>query len=564
VVHFRIAPWLLEKMVVGENSWQWLTGDMKNYDAIVIGAGHNGLTNAAFLARAGLSVLVVEKNDYIGGATASRELHEDWQYSNCSYVCSLFRPEIYQALNLGQHGLEVVPLQGSTTFKQDGDYFGSYHQTTVRRREIARHSIRDADASIRFDADLMKWCRLIRGFLLRTPPDPASFKPRDAMEFAYLLKSFYRLTESQIYEFIRFFTMSIAEYLEEYFESDVILAHFSGGSIIGTGLGVYSPGTAYVLLHHAMGDIDGNIGSWGFARGGMGSVARAIAASFESSGGEIRTKAEVAQILVESRRATGVVLNSGEEIEASVVISNLDAKRTFLKVMDPKDVPDDLYERALNFKIRGSSGKVNIALDGMPDFPALPKGSPLTLGHMHFTDTLERLERAYDDWKDDHWSRDPYVDCLVPTQYDPTMAPPGKHMMSVFVQYCPVEVEGGWTREKRDAFGDAVINQIANYSPNFKQLILHREVRTPREIEDEVGLTEGNIFQGELTLDQLMFNRPFPGYAQYRGPVSNMYMCSSSTHPGGGVMGAPGANAAREILRDLGKPNTVPEDFGDD
>ena len=211
---------------------------MKNYDAIIIGAGHNGLTNAAFLAKAGLDVVVLEKNDYIGGATASLELHQDWKYSNCSYVGSLFRPEIYQALDLGRHGLEVVPLQGSVTFKQNGDYLGSYHQPTVWRREVARHSKRDADAAIRFDADLMKWCRLIRGFLLRTPPDPASFKIRDAMEFAYLLKRFYSLSESQIYEFIRFFTMSIAEYLEQYFESDVILAHFSGGSIIGTGLGL--------------------------------------------------------------------------------------------------------------------------------------------------------------------------------------------------------------------------------------------------------------------------------------------------------------------------------------
>ena len=537
---------------------------MPDYDAVVIGAGHNGLTNAAFLARAGLNVLVVEKNDYVGGATASRELHKGWKYSNCSYVCSLFRPEIYQALDLGRHGLEVVPLQGSMTFKQDGDYFGSYHQPDVRRREIARHSRRDADASIRFDADLMKWCRLIRGFLLRTPPDPASFKPRDVMEFAYLLKSFYSLTENQIYQFIRFFTMSIAEYLEEYFESDVILAHFSGGSIIGTGLGVYSPGTAYILLHHAMGDIDGNIGSWGFARGGMGSVSGAIAASFQAFGGEIRTGCEVERIKVMGRKATGVLLSSGEEISASVVISNLDAKRTFLTIMDRQDLPEDLHRRAQNFKIRGSSGKVNIALDGMPHFPALPEGSPLTLGHMHFTDSLVRLERAYDDWKDDHWSQDPYLDAVIPTQFDATLAPAGKHMMSVFVQYCPFEVEGGWSDDKRDEFGQAVIDQIANYSPDFKDLIRQAEIRTPRELEAEVGLTEGNIFQGELTLDQLMFNRPFPGYAQYRGPVKNMYMCGSSTHPGGGVMGAPGANAAREILADLGKPNSVPEDFGDD
>ena len=258
------------------------------------------------------------------------------------------------------------------------------------------------------------------------------------------------------------------------------------------------------------------------------------------------------------------MLANGEQINAKVVVSNLDAKRTFLSLMDSADLPADLVTRAKNFKIRGSSGKVNIALDGMPDFPAIPKGSPLTLGHMHFTDTLERLERAYDDWKDDRWSHDPYVDMVIPTQYDPTMAPPGKHMMSVFVQYCPVEVEGGWTDAKRDAFGAAVINQIGDYSPNFKDLILHAEIRTPRELEAEVGLTEGNIFQGELTLDQLMFNRPFPGYAQYRGPVKNMYMCSSSNHPGGGVMGAPGANSAREILLDLGRTDTTPEDFSDD
>lgn len=534
------------------------------YDAIIIGAGHNGLTNAAFLAKAGLDVLVLERNDHIGGATVSRELEPGWFYSNCSYVCSLFRPEIYQALDLGRHGLEIVPLQGSCTFTQDGDYFGSYHHSDIKRREMARHSQRDADAAVRFDADLMKWCRLIRGMLLRTPPDPGSFKARDAFEFAFLLKKFYELSEAQLYEFIRFFTMSIADYLAEYFENDLILAHFSGGSIIGTGLGVYSPGTAYVLLHHAMGDVDGNVGSWGFARGGMGSVASALASSFQSMGGTIQTSADVQKINVRYGNATGVTLANGDEINARCVISNLDAKRTFLGLMEERDLPSKLIQRAKNFKIRGSSGKLNIALDGMPDFPALPKGSPLTLGHLHFSDTLERLERAYDDWKDDRWSADPYVDLLIPSQYDPTVAPPGKHMMSVFVQYCPVEPEGGWTDEKRDAFAKTVLDQIADYSPNFKDLLVHAEVRTPNEIESEVGLTGGNIFQGELTLDQLLFNRPFPGYAQYRGPVQGMYMCGSSNHPGGGVMGAPGANAAREVLRDLKKPDITPQDFGDD
>jgi phytoene dehydrogenase-like protein len=537
---------------------------MKNYDAVVIGAGHNGLTNAAFLAKAGLRVLVVEKNSYIGGATVSRELYEDWKYSNCSYVCSLFRPEIYKALDLGRHGLKVIPLVSSMTFKQDGDYFGNYQNPHSRRRELMRHNLRDADAAARFDTDVLRWCRLIRGFLLRTPPDPGSLRLRDAFEFAYLLKKFYELSEAQLYEFIRFFTMSIAEYLENYFEDETILAHYSGGSIIGTGLGVYSPGTAYVLLHHAMGDVDGNIGSWGFARGGMGAVAGALASAVRSFGGEIRTDADVASILVSGNKATGIELVSGEQISAPTVVSSLDAKRTFTKIMAERDLPPKLLEAARKFKIRGSSGKLNIALDGMPSFPALPEGSPLTLGHMHFSDTLRRLEKAYDDWKDDRWSADPYCDALIPSQYDPSLAPPGKHMMTVFVQYCPVEPEGGWTDEKRDAFGRTVIDQIADYSPDFRELLLHAEIQTPRELEDEVGLTEGNIFQGELTFDQLSFNRPFPGYAQYRGPVKGMYLCGSSTHPGGGVMGAPGANSAREILRNLRRPDTTPVEFSDD
>lgn len=537
----------------------------KKYDAIVIGAGHNGLTNAAYLAKAGLKVLVLEKNDYIGGAAVSRELYTDWKYSNCSYVCSLLRPEIIRDLQLPRHGLQVIPYGGGITFCENGDHFGSYADHERQYREIARHSIRDANAYDRYEADVMKQTRLIRPFLMRTPPDPTSLKPRDLKELALLAKAFADPGEEGLADTLKFWTMSIGDFLDEYFETDVLKAHLAGSGIIGTALGVYSPGTAYVLLHHYMGDVDGSVGAWGFARGGMGSVSDALASSLQSFGGEIKCNAEVSQIIVKNGRAVGVALANGDELYATNVISNLDPKRTFLKIMDANDLPPDVVKKAKNFKIRGSSGKLNIALDGLPTFNGIDKNSPLMLGDMHFIDSLTRMERAYDDWKSETWSKDPYVDMLIPTQVDPTMAPPGKHMMTVFVQYAPPRINGGeWTDADREAFGKTVIDQISQYSPDFKDLILHCEVRTPREIEDEVGLTEGNIFMGELTFDQLLFNRPFPGYAQYRGPVKGMYMCSSGTHPGGGVMAAPGANAAREILLDLKRPNTVPEGYEDD
>ncbi len=538
---------------------------MKKYDAIVIGAGHNGLANAAYLAKAGLDVLVLEKNDYVGGATVSRELHEGWKYSNCSYVCSLLRPEITRDLNLPKFGLQVIPYIGGVTFMRDGDYFGNYDDHERQYREMARHSKRDAGAYERYTADVTKHTRFIRPFLLRTPPDPTSFKPKDIGELLFLAKSFYNLGEKVLGDALRFWTMSIGDFLDEYFETDVIKAHLAGSGIIGTALGVYSPGTAYVLLHHYMGEVDGSVGAWGFARGGMGSVSKAIALAFQSFGGEIKTEAEVDHILVSGRKVKGVVLANGDELYADIVVSNLDPKRTFLNVMQEEDLPASVVKQAKNFKIRGSSGKLNIALDGLPTFKGLPDNSTLMAGDMHFIDSMERMERAYDDWKNGTWSRDPYVDMLIPTQVDPTMAPPGKHMMSVFVQYAPPKLTTGeWTDEDREAFGKTVIDQISSYSPNFQDLIVHAEIRTPQDIENEIGLTEGNIFQGELTFDQLLFNRPFPGLAQYRGPVKGMYMCGSGTHPGGGVMAAPGANAAREILADLSLTSTVPEAYPDD
>jgi phytoene dehydrogenase-like protein len=538
---------------------------MKKYDAIVIGAGHNGLTNGAYLAKAGLDVLVVERNAYIGGATVSRELYPDWKYSNCSYVCSLLRPEITRDLELPRHGLQVVPYGGGVTFMENGDHFGNYNEHDRQLREISRLSVRDANAYERYEADVMKQTRLIRPFLMRTPPDPTSLKPRDLKELAVLAKAFTEMGETGLADTLRFWTMSIGDYLDEYFETDVLKAHLAGSGIIGTALGVYSPGTAYVLLHHYMGDVDGTVGAWGFARGGMGAVSGALAAAFQGYGGEIRCDANVDQIIVKNGRATGIALKDGTELYADNIVSNLDPKRTFLDIMDAGDLPADVVRKAENFKIRGSSGKLNIALDGLPTFHGMDPRSPLMMGDMHFSDSLERMERAYDDWKDETWSKDPYLDMLIPSQIDPTMAPPGKHMMTVFVQYAPPKINGrDWTSEDRDAFGKTVIDSIAKYSPDFKDLILHAEVRTPQDIENEVGLTEGNIFMGELTFDQLLFNRPFPGYAQYRGPVKGMYMCSSGSHPGGGVMAAPGANAAREILMDLKLTNTVPGAYADD
>ena len=532
-----------------------------NYDAIIIGAGHNGLTNATYLAKAGLNVVVLEKNDYIGGAAVTRELQEGWFYSSCSYVCSMMRQAIHRDLDLGQHGLLLVPYLGNVNFGDSDERLFSYHDEEAAHHELKRHSPHDADAMHRFQTDLTRYSQFIRKTLLRTPPDPTSFRPRDIAELLYLGKQMWRLGEKEIYEYVRFFTMSAAEYLEDYFENDLIKAAMASPGIIGTALGVYSPGSAYILLHHVMGDVDGSIGAWGLARGGMGAISNAIASALEEQGGEIRTNAGVQQVLVKNGKAVGVVLESGDELKARIVVSNLDAKRTFTKVMDKNDLPDGIYDKARNFKIRGSSGKVNIALSGMPKFTGVPDNRYLNRGGQGFCGSLETMERAYDCWKRGRWSDDPFIESVIPSAWDPTVAPPGKHWMSNFVQYCPAELaDGPWTPEKRDQFGQSVINKIEKYSPGFKDLIVHMEVRTPHEIENEVGLTEGNIFQGELTIDQLFFNRPFPGYAQYRMPVKNLYMCGSSTHPGGGVSATCGANAAREILIDLKRPNTVPED----
>lgn len=527
---------------------------MKKYDVIVIGAGHNGLTAANYLSRAGLSTLVVEKNPYVGGATVSRELYPGFTYSNCSYVLSLMRPEIIRELDLPKYGLQVIPFEGSVTMTRDGGYLASYRDPDQTRREIARYSSGDAEAYEDYTREVMRQCRFIRKLLRMTPPDPTSLRLRDLRDLWRIGKRFAALGDDEMYDTIRFWTMSCGDFLDQFFESEVVKGHLAGSSIIGTALGPYSPGSAYVLLHHYMGEVDGSISTWGYVRGGMGAVSGALAGAFKATGGEIRTDASVDTIRVKEGKATGVVLAGGEEIEGRITVSNLDLKRTFLECMEEKDLPVEFVDKVRKFRIRGSSGKLNIALDGLPQFPSIPEQCTARNGDLHVSDSMAYLERGYDDYKRGRWSSEPYVDMMIPSMADPTMTPPGKHYMSVFVQYVPRFPDGAdWTVEKKQAFADSVIDKIAEYSPDFRSLILHAEIRTPKDLEEEVGLTEGNIFQGELTLDQLMFNRPIPGFAQYRAPVKELYLCGSSTHPGGGVMGAPGANAAHEILRDLKK-----------
>ncbi|MBK6467629.1 MAG: NAD(P)/FAD-dependent oxidoreductase [Rhodobacter sp.] len=525
-----------------------------SFDAVIVGAGHNGLVTACYLARSGMKVCVVEKNDWIGGAAVSRELYPGFTYSNRSYVRSLFRPEIMRDLELARHGLQILPYEGGAVFQQDGGYLGMFRDHDANRREFARHSRRDAEAYDLYARDILRFCRFIRPMLMRTPPDPSSFRPRNLSELLWLGKQMGALSEGLRARMVQFWTMSIADFLDEYFESPVIKGYLAVSAIIGTALGPMSPGSAYVLLHHYMGDVDGNVGAWGFARGGMGAITKALTASLRASGGEVRVGQGVERILVRSGRAVGVALANGDEVHGARVISNMDVKRTFLRHVEEAELPEEFVKRVKAFKIRGSSGKLNIALDSAPVFPALPDGAPNIKGDLHFTDSVERMERGYDDWKAGQFSRDPFQDVMIPTMIDPTMTPPGKHFMSCFVQYAPPKIAGReWTDADRDAFRDTCLDQIAAYSPGFRDRVLHVEVRTPRELEAEVGLTEGNIFQGELTFDQLLFNRPVPGYAQYRSPIKGLWMCGSSTHPGGGVMGAPGRNAAAEVLREAGR-----------
>lgn len=526
------------------------TGKQK-YDVIVIGGGHNGLTNAAYLARAGKKVLVLERRHVLGGAAVTEEVFPGFKFSVCSYVVSLLRPEIIHDLDLARHGLELIPLDGTFTPMPNGDYLWRVNDHEKTHSEIARHSRRDANAYEEFTQTMLAMCEFVKPLLGMTPPDAARGKLKDSAKWFSLLRRFRHLSSDEKYHQLRLMTLSAAEFVEEWFETDVLKATLAASGIIGTSSGVRSPGTAYVLLHHYMGEINGQFRAWGLALGGTGAVSQAIAEAAREAGVEIRTEAAVAQIIAKNGKARGVVLANGDELYASVISSSVDPRHTFLEFMERGNLPDDFLAEVRRFKFRGSSGKVNLALDALPDFRCLPGAGAHLRGAISISPSMEYMERAYDDAKYGEFSRRPYMDIVIPSLNDPTVAPVGKHVMSCFVQYAPYKLRAGlaWDTQK-ETFGNNVIETLAEYAPNIKNIILHKQVLTPLDLERGFGLSEGNIFQGELSLEQLFCFRPFPGWAQFRTPVKNLYMCGSATHPGGGIMGAPGRLAALEILKD--------------
>jgi phytoene dehydrogenase-like protein len=521
----------------------------KTYDAVIVGGGHNGLIAAAYLAKGGKKVLVLERRHIVGGCTITEEVFPGFNYSVLAYVVGMMRSEIVRELELAKHGYDIIPVESNFAPLPDGNHLFFTEDEEENHRQISRFSRRDADAYPEFNQLMTRLAEFVHPTFSMVPPDPRSFRPRELLKLLRLGKRFRELGEDS-FSLVELMTMSSLDFAKMFFESDVMLALTSCGGVIGTFLGISSPGTAYVLLHHHIGEVD--VGSeWGIPRKGMGTVSGAIAGAARKFGAEIRTEAPVSKILVRNGTTTGVVLESGEEIPSKSVASGVDPKHTFLKLLDPGDVPPEFLEKIRKFKIRGASAKVNFALDGLPNFTCMPGDGPHLKGFFNVAPSTDYLERAYIEAKYGSFSRRPYLECIIPSMVDPTLAPPGKHVMYISARYTPFTLKDTHWNEQREAFGDAVVDTLSEYAPNLKDIILHRQVLTPWDFEQEYGLTDGNIFHGDLAAEQIFMMRPVPGWAQYRMPVHRLYLCGSGAHPGGGVMGAPGRLAALEMLKDF-------------
>ena len=520
------------------------------WDAIVVGGGHNGLTHAAYLAKAGLRTLVLERADVVGGAAITEELLPGFQFTTFSYALSLLRPEIVQELNLVEHGFMPLMMPSSFHPTGDGDYLliGDDHQQNVQ--EIRRHSPRDADAYERYHHDLDRVVQAVQPLFDNAPPDVFGHDPEDQADVKWLLDHLGGLDKKVVHDTVRLLTGSASDWIEGYFEHPGVQGYHASSSVIGNKIGPMSPGSGLVLLFHKMGEHDGDLGSWAFHKGGNGGFTQVLARSAEAFGAEIRMGAAVTAVLTDNGRAVGVALADGTELRAPVVVSALDPRRTFLELVDARELPDDLVSDVTRMKFRGVSAKVNFALDGLPVFPALADTREHYGGFVNIGPTIEYVERAFDAAKYGWYSERPYIDAAIQSVVDPDMAPPGKHVMSCFVQYAPYELRGSDWESERERFGDTAQAVLEENFPGFGQLVLHREVVTPVDIERRTGLTEGNIFAGEFLAPQMYFFRPAPGWSQYRTPIDGYYQCGSGTHPGGCIIGSPGRLAAQRVLRD--------------
>ena len=525
---------------------------MAKYDAIIIGAGHNGLVTAAYLARAGRQVLVLERRDMVGGCAVTEELWPGYRVSTGAYLVSLLQDRIVRELELERFGYRVDAKDPAffSAFP-DGRHFFMWQDRARTLAEIAKFSRHDAEVYAAYEDQLERIARVIEDLLLITPPP---FPPRGPLDFLDYLKLAGRmrsLRSKDLVALVKIFTQSAAEFLDEWFESDEVKVTLATDGVIGANGGPRSPGTAYILLHHSMGGVAGHRGLWGFVRGGMGAVAEAIAASARAKGAAVRTHAAVDRVLVRNGRAFGVVLANGEEIEATIIASNLDPKATFLRLIEESALEPDFVSTVRRFRSEGTSAKINLALTGLPEFTAFPATpGPHHRATMHICPSIEYVEHAWDDAKYGRPSERPLLELTIPTMYDASLAPPGRHIMGIFLQYAPYTLrEGAWD-ELRESFGDHAIALIEEYAPNIRSIIERREVLTPLDLERRFGITGGNIFHGEMSLDQMFVMRPVAGWARYRTPIQGLYLCGSGAHPGGGVMGAAGYNCAREILKE--------------
>ncbi len=523
----------------------------KTYDVIVVGGGHNGLVNGAYLAKAGLKVLIVERRHLVGGAAITEELYPGFHFTTFSYALSLLRPDIIHELDLVKHGFMPILMPSSFAPMENGDYLLLGPDRDENIKEIMRHSPHDADAMDRYEYDVERVCQMVKPLLDKVPPNIFGKSAEDIEATADLVKHLSGVEPKVMHDAVRMLTGSAADFLDDYFESDILKGYIASSGIIGTKVGPMSQGSGLVLLYHSMGEHDGQFGAWAFHKGGNGGFTQVLARAAQASGAEILLESPVETVLTDDGRATGVALADGTELGAKVVVSALDPRRTFTQLVDPRELPSDLVENIDRMKFQGTSAKVNFALDGLPRYPALGDRADQYRGFINIGPTMEYLERAFDDAKYGWYSQRPYIDGAIQSIVDPDMAPPGKHVMSCFIQYAPYHLKGSDWDTEREKFADTVQATLESFFPGFGDLVLHREIVTPLDIERVVGLSEGNIFAGEFFAPQMYFFRPAPGWSQYRTPISGYYQCGSGTHPGGCVMGAPGKLASQQVLRDL-------------